>query len=139
MAIIGLTLDETWDFTCKDDKEDPTVWTLGVIDPLLLAQVDDELLEFKVKEGDDTTATKLKMNQRYVEVVRYGLKAVTNFKDAAGEDIPFKTINALRMGASRTLVHDATLKRIPAGTIKELAEEILAKNRLSAGEIKNSD
>jgi hypothetical protein len=144
MAITGLTLDETWEYKCADDDgDDPTWWILGVIDAVLLAKIEDKLMLFRVggeqADEDGSTETKLKVNERNIEIVRYGLKGYRNFKDAEGKEIPFRTVSAVRSGRNVKIVEDATIRRIPPNVLKELAEQILEGNALSEEEVKNSE
>ena len=137
----AITLDETWDYIaeCDRDGEDQTIWLLGTIDAVLLAQLEDDLLHFKVGAEEGDTETKLKMNEKNVEVVRHGLKGFTNFTDNGGAEVRYQKRSVTRAGRSVSVMEDATLRRIPAPIIRELAEQILAGNSLTEDEVKNSD
>jgi hypothetical protein len=142
--ITGLTLDEVIRYTSKfDEGEKPTIWILGMLDAVLLAQIEDEQLLFSVKEGGEgeeaSTQTKLKINERNVELVRHGLKGFEVFCDKDGQEIKYETISKPGRRRPVTIVSDRTIKRIPPIVVKELAEKILEINSPSEEEVGNSD
>ena len=140
MTIKALTLDEVEDYVCKlDTGDEKTIWSIGVIDAVMLAQIEDDLLQFKVKQDSEDTETKLNLNKRNLEVVKHGLKGVTGFKDDTGEDIKLKMTSAVRAGQNVKLVHEQSLRLIPTAILKELAEKILEANNLTEDEVGNSD
>lgn len=147
MVIRAVMLDETWEYVSKFDTaegEERTIWELGVVDAALLATIEDNMLTYRVDvnaaergEEDAPAETKLAIKQRNIEVLRHGLRGVRNFVDAAGKDVPFRTVSAVRNGRNVKLVDNSTIRSIPARVVNELAEQILAGNSVTEDEVKN--
>jgi hypothetical protein len=72
-----------------------------------------------------------------VEVVRFGLKAMTNFKDQAGNEVPFTTQNRSVLGKTYAVVSEDILRTLPTVVTRELANEIRTLNTLTKEEGKN--
>lgn len=142
MALIGLTLGETKDFVSEydPDKKNPTVFRIGVVDLNVMAQIEDELTTFRFSPQDPTgpADSTLKINQRNIEAVRFGLKGIKNFNNAQGNEIPYKTKKVSRFGKTYEIVSDETLHHIPKKIIDELAAQIVDANVPTETELKNS-
>ena len=150
MAIKALTFGEQYDYISKldpgideDNDEKATVWKLGVIDALLLADIEDDAYEFALSDdgGDDdapkSTTTKLHINRRNVVLVQHGLRGWSNFVDDEGNEVKYKTKSVTRNGRATDVLSDALISLIPPLVIKELAEELLNKNSMTALVVKN--
>ena len=123
MGIKGISLSETVDFVSKYDKEEPkTTWKLGVLDADMFASL------------GELTNNPLKM---MLEIVRFGLKGIENFKDASGNEIKFSAVSRAVGPYSYKIVSDNIIKIIPSPIISELGAEILKISKLNEEEAKN--
>jgi hypothetical protein len=77
-------------------------------------------------------------NANNLDTVRFGLKGWRNFKDDAGNDIAFQTVDKILLGRKYTVVSDECLARIPIIEVRAMATEIHAASILSEDEAKNS-
>ena len=106
------------DYTLENDKENPTVWKLG----LLPSDVFGRISADAAKNGDIETAYAL---------LGVSLKGWTNFS------VPFKTVTKQICGRSFDVVHQELLSQIPLQAITELTKKVMEINGLSGQEIKN--
>lgn len=138
--IKGISINETEEYVSKYDLGDnPTIWIIGVLDSLTMAEIRDMITIFENDEFVGTSKTKLKINVADAETVRHGLKGFKNFYSSNGTVIEFKT-ERRNMGTKvMNAVNDDVLRTIPLYIIRELAEVIRSKNVLSEIESKNSD
>lgn len=113
--ITGIDLNETLDYVCNEDKENPTTWKLGIIPSREMARIASG-----VASGAGIPML--------MDIVKKGLRGWENFK-VAGEDIKFNT-------DARGL-EDAILDIIPINIITELGTEILKINKLGDDDQKN--
>lgn len=112
--ITGINLNETKDYVCKVDKDNPTTWKLGALTSRKLSEI--------------TTRT-TEIIERMLQIVRFGLRGWVNFK-IDDKEAEFKT------EADGGLSSDI-LDIIPLDIIVELGTELLKLNKLSSKEIKN--
>ena len=139
--IRSINVGDTIDYTLKEDKEDPTVWVIGVLDSLLQSKLFDLGMVYKYNPdapADSVAEAKLNIGEQDVEYVRFGLKGIKNFKNKDGNDIKFSTIKKVIGETEYTIVSDETLKCIPKYAIRELAQVIAAENKIKDEERKNS-
>ena len=140
MALIGLSVAGTDSFQSSLDPAkgtpEATVFTLGTLDVFITAHIIDRAMQFS-GQGEDTKI-EFRNNQQNIDAVRFGLKGWANFKDAAGNDIPFKTLKRNVHGRDYTVVSDDSLNALPLELIEELAGELRKKNTLTKDEAKNS-
>lgn len=122
MAIVGLSLAETWEFSLPEDNENPTVWILGMLDGLLMLRIANTTQHILIEDA-----------------VRYGLKGWKNFKDIHGKEIIFKTKKVYTYGEERQALDEDIFKLISARIISTLGTEIIDRQKLSGDERKNSD
>lgn len=113
--ISGLDLKQTVDFTLKDDKENPTIWKLGVLPSDLYVRVLSEL------SGVDQIYT----------LAQLGIKGWSNFNQT------FSLEKKKLFGEELEVVPLSSLRSIPQEVIAELSMKIMDMNKLSAGERKN--
>ena len=126
---VAISLDETKDYVLKvecekngDPKPSATVFVLGVMDQIKLASV--SILTRKIAKDDNAF-------ERYVrDTLRYGLKGWRNFTDKTGRLVTFETDD----NGTPT---DATLSKIPATHLIELAVEIIRYNSMTGQELGN--
>lgn len=116
--ISGIDLSNVVDYTLENDKENPTVWKLG----LLPSDVFGRISADAVKNGDIETAYAL---------LGVSLKGWTNFS------IPYETHSKQICGRSFDVVPQELLSRVPLQAITELTKKVMEINGLSGQEIKN--
>lgn len=142
MAIQTLNLDAEWDFKSKydpdKDGENATVFTLGTLSNRLLSYLQDKATTFKGTSEENVEASIMNASLA-IEVVRYGLKGVTNLQDSEGKPVEFETQRMNVHGMDVKAVKSSIVNVIPKAVIMELAEELQKRNELSEAESKNSD
>ena len=121
--ISGVDVRRTRDYVLKADKDDPTVWKLGVL-PAAVAG----LLVDNTKTGNPF--------EIILTIVRLALKGWENFK-MDGKDIEFRTEKEKLYGREVDLVADDLVNTIPINAISELAIEIQKDLALTATHRKN--
>lgn len=121
--IEGIRIGQTWDYTCKKDKDNPTVWKLGTIDSTALLSMSQE-------------AQQEQFISFLVNVVRLGLKGWKNFQ-IEGKEVEYRTIKENMYGKEREVLDNEVLAVIPADIISELGTEIIEKNQVSEEDQKN--
>ena len=81
----GIDINAARKFISKldPDQNNPTVFHIGVLDPVLRAEVDDETSIFKVSSPspDDKGDIKFKWSRRQLAAIKFGLKGLENFLD----------------------------------------------------------
>lgn len=115
--ISGLDLTATVDYTLKDDKDNPTVWRLGILSTYLLAKISSESQNNQI----DTI----------YKILQIAIRGWDNF------DIPFETKKEKMFGREMDVVPMATLERVPLNIITELSIKVMEINKLTEGERKN--
>ena len=100
MAIVGININETRDYILKSDpdKDNPTVFKIGVLDPLLKAKILDEASAFEVssQNPEDEAKVSYKLNKRNYDLVRFGVKGIENLIDPQTQKpvkVNFDTVN----------------------------------------------
>lgn len=122
------------------DSSNPTVWTLGTLDLRTRTYIQDETATFEISsdKSTDRAGVKLRIGERNLLIVRFGLKGWKNLKDAQGQEIPFEQEPFDLDGKSHLLVHRRRIEQLPYELIEELAAEILSLNTLTEPDRKNS-
>jgi len=115
--ISGLDLEATVDYTLKDDKDNPTVWKLGIIPGVLFGKIAKELTE-------DEIATVYKMLQ-------VSLKGWENYSK------PYETAKEKIFGREMDVVPLRLVETIPVSAVNELAFKVMEINQLTENERKN--
>lgn len=116
--ITGLDLTATTDFTLKGDKDNPTVWKLGVMPSYLFAKLSGQATDNEIE-----TAFKL---------LQLSIKGWENFGD-----IKFETEELEMLGDKVQGVPIRLLETIPISAITELSTQVMKLNQLTEGERKN--
>ncbi len=141
MAITAVDVGKTRDYIAKNDpdRENPTVWKLGILDARIKSYLEDAATSFEFGAGgaEGQAKTTLNLNAQAVEIVRFGLKGFSNFVDVDGKEVKFDTIARAVGGKSYNVVAESVLSLIPYNTIKELAKDIQKDNEFSEQEEKN--
>ena len=144
MAIIPFNPNYTWPYSLKRDTDNPTVFLLGPLDGALRAHLDDNNIGFSMNQagGDKLADINWKNNQRNLQIVRFGVRGWENFNDANGkplecelQSIPVPGID----GGNRKGLTLRSFNLIDPNDYAELANAIMAGNRLTAEESKNSE
>ncbi|MET4190684.1 MULTISPECIES: hypothetical protein [unclassified Bradyrhizobium] len=133
--LTGITLVENWTHYSKFDhgetEAEKTGWVLGAVDVIARSAIQDNAQTWVNGEGGMVLVNRNSL--RNIEIVRFGLKGFTNFKDAKGADIKCEFVRRILAGSEYQVVSDATMAQIPDLIIGELADEIISKNTGSDG------
>ena len=114
--ISGLDLDQTVDYILERDKENPTVWKLGILSSVLYTRI------------TSTTENPLEAAFKCIQI---GLKGWDNF------DIPFRTEKETIFGKEYDVIPLDIVERISMKDLTELYDRILVVNNLKEDERKN--
>jgi len=138
----GIDINATRKFISKldPDPNNPTVFHIGVLDPVLRAEVDDESSTFKVSSPrpNDKGDIQFKWSRRQLAAIKFGLKGLENFLDPQTNkpvELSFDTVSYA--GKMRQAVPDRIIAMLPSELRQELAEAILNESKLSGEETKN--
>jgi len=116
--ISGINLNEVVEFTLPDDKENPTVWKLGLIPSGLLAQIGGK--------GKDNPI------EVTLTLLQVGLKGWSNFGD-----VVYATEKKELCGQSVDVVPIGLINQIPLNAMMALSEKLIEINHLTPPERKN--
>lgn len=140
--LTGIDINASRKYVSKldPDKDNPTVFHIGVLDPALRAEIDDESSSYEMSSTNpnDKAKVKLNWNKRQITAIKFGLKGLDNFLDPETRkavDLKFETIHYA--GKMRNAVHDRVIAMFPSELRAELAEVILNESKLSDDERKN--
>lgn len=139
MAIKGITLIESFKWYSPRDKaesdNDKTTFVLGAVDGLIRAHIADNATAWISHEAGMQMVNK--SSHRNLELVRFGLKSVENFKDDKGNDIPVEFVDRVINGKVYKVVADSFLVRLDIADIADMAIAILDANTVTDTERKN--
>ena len=136
----------------KDDAPDPkaTVFSLRALDSYMEANIQSMSVSYKTTVPAGVDISTLTPDERNaltkrstdipgmcLEGVRLCLKGWKNFKDQAGNDIPFKTVQENIKGRVYDVIDPDLMKLIPQHIIQELYLQINMLSVFSGQEIKN--
>ena len=116
--ISGINLNEVIEFTMPEDKENPTIWKLGLIPSGMLAQIGG-------MGKDNPIEVTLKL-------LAIGLKGWVNFGA-----IEFKTEKQVICGQDIEAVPISLINQIPLNVMMALSEKLIEINHLTPPERKN--
>jgi len=140
--LTGIDINSTRQHISKldPDKDNPTVFHIGLLDPVLRAEVDDESSSYEMSSTNpnDKAKVRLNWNKRQIMAIKFGLKKMDNFLDPQTRkpmELKFETIHYA--GKMRDVVPDRIIAMFPNELRTELSEVILNESRLSEGEQKN--
>ena len=140
--ITGLDVTETRKYVSKydPDKANPTTFHIGLLDPMLRAEIDDESSSYEMssQNPDDKAKVKLNWNKRQLTAIKFGLKGIDNFIDPQTKkaiELKFETIHYA--GKMRDVVPDRIVAMFPSELRQELAEVIMDESRMQETERKN--
>lgn len=141
--MIPANILDTVDYVSKYDKDadNPTVWELGLLNPVVRAKLQDFTTTYEADPADHTKVkakVTINLNERMLDLVRFGLRGFRNFlHPQTKKPIEFDTVSVSRFGGNYRVVSDEVLKFIPFEVIEELAGEISKQNKLTEEETKN--
>jgi hypothetical protein len=125
--LTGINIYETKPYHSKLDpeKDNPTVFHIGLLDSYLRAYIDDQAtsFEFSSKNKNDLARANVNASKHNLLAVRFGLK--------------FDTVSVSIIGKNYMAVSEEILAMLPKVLIDELAEVILSENTLSGEKAKN--
>ncbi len=138
----GVDISSTREYVSKHDpdKDNPTIFHIGVMDPVLRAEIDDEssLYEMSSSNPDEKANVRLNWNKRQIKAIKFGLKGLDNFIDPqSGKPLKLSFDTVRYAGKMRESVSDRIIAMFPNQLRQELAEVILEESKLSEDETKN--
>lgn len=139
--MIGININETKKIVSEfeTNKETPTVFEIGLLDPDLMSYLEDQALvvEQNIKNPKDT---KIAMNQGSytLSVLRFGLRNIENLiHPQTKQPVPFETVSVSVMGKNYKAVTPAIIALLPKKVREELAAKIMDENFFTKDEEKN--
>lgn len=140
--LTGIDVTAARKYTSKldPDKENPTIFHIGFLDPALRAEIDDDSSSYEMSSTNpnDKAKVKLSWNKRQITAIKFGLKGLENFLDPqTKKPIDFKCEAVRCAGKMRDCVPDRVIAMFPSELRQELAEAILNESKLSGNERKN--
>jgi len=140
--LTGIDINATRKFVSKldPDTNNPTMFHIGVLDPVLRAEIDDESSSYEMSSTNpsDKAKVKLNWNKRQITAIKFGLKGMDNFLDPQTSkpvEVKFETIHYA--GKMRNALPDRIIAMFPSELRQELAEVILNESKLTDDERKN--
>lgn len=115
--ISGLDLKQTISYSLKEDKDNPTVWELGVIPSYLFARISTE-----AKSNEIDTAFKL---------LQIAIKGWSNF------NVEFRQEKQTMYGRELNVVPLDLIEQIPLVVVNQLSLKIMEINQITEIERKN--
>jgi hypothetical protein len=140
--LTGIDINATRKLVSKldPDTNNPTVFHIGVLDPVLRAEIDDESSSYEMSSTNpnDKAKVKLNWNKRQITAIKFGLKGIDNFLDPQTNkpvEVKFETIQYA--GKMRQALPDRIISMFPNELRQELSEAILNESKLTDDERKN--
>lgn len=140
--LTGIDINSTRKYVSKldPDTNNPTVFHIGVLDPVLRAEIDDESSSYEMSSinPNDKAKVKLNWNKRQIMAVKFGIKGMDNFLDPQTNkpiEVKFETIHYA--GKMRESLPDRIIAMFPSELRQELSEAVLNESRLTDDERKN--
>jgi hypothetical protein len=118
----------------EDTYDNKTIFQLGQLNIATRAYLDDV---YAVEDKDNVINT-IKLTEKYVEFVRFGLKGWTNFVDKNKVTVEFKTVEKVYPNLGKvTIVSDESLNKLTLYQVIELGGQIIRGNKLTEADLKN--
>ena len=141
--LTGINLKATRKYVSKTDldKENPTVFQIGVLDSFTKSWIEDKMTQFELgADGPDGQAkgVSLAINKRNMLIVKHGVKDIENYMDPETGTTVKVSLESTNIGPKHSRVlPDKILAMIPLSIIGELAEEVLREQDLTGEAAKN--
>ncbi len=140
--LTGIDITATRRYVSKldPDKENPTVFQIGLLDPALRAEIDDDSSSYEMSSTNpnDKAMVKLNWNKRQIKAIKFGLKGLENFLDPQTQKpVELRFESNLYAGKMRECMPDRIIAMFSSELRTELSEVILNESKLSEGERKN--
>lgn len=122
------------------DQSNPTVFTLGLLDPNVRNTIEDCTSSFDIdpKNPNDKPKVNFSLGKRNHLIVKYGLKGIEGFiHPKTKEQIKFETKSGHFGGKLIDGVSDEILDMLPSNLKTELAEVIWNEEKFREGDLKN--
>ena len=122
------------------DKDNPTVFIIGAIDPVLRSFIDGKCSTIEMDEKNKTGKRIVIVNATLYSLLtfKYGLRGVENFFSPDGTTALALSLGNHSIGGnSYPCVSDDFISYFHSDLINEVAEEIVKFQSLSGDEIKN--
>jgi hypothetical protein len=139
----GIDISATIEYVSKfeTDKENPTVWELGILSHRLKAKLDDLITTFEMNPREPETGrakTTLNLKEQNINVLRFGIKGIRNLiHPQTGNPITYKPISKAIDGRNYSVCPDELIDMIPPNVTNELVTEILKLSKLTGEELGN--
>jgi hypothetical protein len=139
--VTAFDVKQTREYSLKSDTgENPTKFLIGVLDSRLSCFLYDKTRVFEVNSnGASSPATQVSIDlmQEKFNIVRFGLKGWSGFKDSSGVEVLFKTKpeDVHKVGIRQSATPECMDMIKPF--ISELAEQIVLDDTFSKAEEKN--
>lgn len=125
------------EYVLKDDKKNPTTWSIGPLDSIMKSKIISTFGKIEVKDNKPVYVHgEVDYSQNNFTIVKYGLKGFKNFL-IEGKPLEFKTKKEKVFNIEMDVVSMETLKSIPLFAINELASEIWGENQVDEDLEKN--
>ena len=140
--LTGINIYEAKPYISKydPDKNNPTTFHIGSMDPFLRSYIEDATTSFKFssKNPNDLAEANILASKRNILAVKFGVRDIENLEDPqTKKSVKFEAISTSINGKNFPAVSDEIIKMLPKDLIDELAEVILSANRLTEEEAKN--
>jgi hypothetical protein len=121
------------------DKNNPTVFHHGIIEPVLRAHIEGKCFNSEIndKNKDGKRIVNINVTKHSILIVKYGLRGIENFNDAAGHPVRFELGNHNINGVNYPALPDDIIAALGTDLINELAEQIIGNQEVSEEQEKN--
>lgn len=116
--------DYTEEYSLKNDKENPTVFILGMIPSTCMI-------------GLSNIENTEKLNEYIIAIARLGIKGWKNLRDKSGNELEYKSDKSFVLGYQKECLTEDLINILPIRVINELASQIIKLNDLTKEEEKN--
>ena len=113
-----------------------TIFTVGALTVDQRAFITDKTGVIQEIDQDGTRLVH-RNGSRTLEACRFGLRGWSNFKDPAGNDIPFLRVQRMVFGQSVDVPNNDSLARLGTALVNEIGEVILERNSFIQALAKN--
>jgi hypothetical protein len=122
------------------DKDNPTVFQIGIMDPFLRAHIEDKSTSFEISSTnpDEAARANAAMKKKNIMLVKFGIRGIENFIDPVTKaPIKISLDNHSIGGKGYPAIPDKILVLLGSVIIDELADAVVKEQDLSGEEAKN--